>query len=321
MTASTTLPAIVVQIEGSVRTSTVDDFRNAAMEYVGSIRTDLTTDHDFAEAEGMAKWCKKAEKEIKAAKEQAMAQAADINAVFETLDEVADAIRKKRLDLERQVKAQKATLKQAAIDSAMAELGRYVADMETRLDGLRLPPVQERRRDIQAAGKNKRTLRTLNKSIDAALSSIKSDYQAAYQVMSANAATLRTHHEYSFLFSDAQNHADKAPDEFENLVDVRIAQHKESEAARLEAEREKIRAEEHAKAETQASTTPPPEHPDLDSPAAAATFEEQMQTIMSSFTALIEHMGQDEFLQNCGLTTSDYERIKQTWRDRLGVTL
>jgi len=290
------------------------------MEYVDTISTDLQTDDDFANAEGVSKWCKNAEKKIKTVKEQAMTQAADINAVFSLLDEVSAALRDKRLSLDRQVKALKEIRKQEATDKAMTELTEHVNKMESTLDGLKLPSAREQQSDFATAAKGKRTLYSVHASLDAALRTAKSGYQAKYQVMFANVTTLRANDEWSFLFADAQHYADKAPDDFENLVKVRIREHQEAEKVRLEAERDTIRAEERAKveAEMQPTTAPAPDLPDTE-PATPATFEDRMQKIMFAFTALVDRMGREEFLKTCGLSVADYEEIKQAWRDNLGV--
>ena len=73
-----------------------------------------------------------------------------------------------------------------------------------------------------------------------------------------------------------------------------------------------------AEAEMQPTTAPEPDLPDTE-PATPATFEDKMQTIMFSFTTLVDRMGREEFLKTCGLSAADYEEIKQAWRDNLGV--
>ena len=56
-----TLPALIVKVEGSVLETNIDAYRSTALEYVESINTALNNDDDFAEAEGVVKWCGDAE--------------------------------------------------------------------------------------------------------------------------------------------------------------------------------------------------------------------------------------------------------------------
>ena len=60
-------------------------------------------------------------------------------------------------------------------------------------------------------------------------------------------------HGYSFLFADIATLCLKPAEDFQNTVTARITTHEAQEAARLESEREKIRAEEQAKAQREAA--------------------------------------------------------------------
>ena len=64
-----------------------------------------------------------------------------------------------------------------------------------------------------------------------------------------NLATLDAHKEHAFLFNDIASLAMKAPDDLQNVIKLRIAEHQAEQGRKLEAEREKIRKEEQAKAE------------------------------------------------------------------------
>jgi hypothetical protein len=330
------LPDLVVEIDGVVRRANVEDYRAAALEYVNSIKTDLQTDDDFIDAASVSKWCKNAEKKIKTVKASAMAQASEINAVFSALDEISAALRDKRLTLDKQVKAQKATRKQEAFAAAMSDLITFVAELESTLDGLKLPEPVEHKQDLEAAAKNKRTLSSLRSSLAAAVRAAKADYKEQHQVMLANVATLQDHRSHAFLFSDAQKHINKAPDDFANLVKVRITDHIEAEKQRLQAEREKIREEERAKiiAESMPSLSPASDAMGDQSGGQAAEHiaadaaqhlgppencSNDMQTIMYELTKLAAERGFGEFLSQCGLSAADYEAIKIRWRETLGV--
>jgi hypothetical protein len=87
-----------------------------------------------------------------------------------------------------------------------------------------------------------------------------------------NLATLRElATEHTFLFPDTAQIVQKLPDDLTLLVKGRIAEHAAKEAARLEAEREKIRAEETARLER--------EHAARERAAAAAAQREAAEAI------------------------------------------
>ena len=66
---------------------------------------------------------------------------------------------------------------------------------------------------------------------------------------SSSVATLDEHKDHAFLFNDVASLAMKAPDDLQNVIKLRIAEHQAEQQRKLEAEREKIRREEQAKAE------------------------------------------------------------------------
>ena len=238
-----TLPALVVKVEGAVLETNIDAFRDAALVFVEKINTTLATDDDFAEAEGVVKWCGDAEKKIKAVKESAMEQAADINAVFTALDEISSSLRDKRLSLNKQVKAQKETRKREVIDEAMAELTTHVDGLNAKLDGFSLDDPSSIERDLEKAAKGKRTIATLEKAIAKVVKDAKSEYAATHKLIVANAKALAAHEDHAFLFADAAAHIESPVDEFTALVKARIAEHEEAEKERLEALKKEVREE------------------------------------------------------------------------------
>jgi predicted enzyme related to lactoylglutathione lyase len=251
------LPALVVKVEGTVRETNIDAYRDAALARIESINTALATDEDFVEAEGVVKWCGDAEKKIKEVKAAAMEQAADINAVFTALDEISGALRDKRLSLNKQVKAQKEERKQDAIESAIGSLVAHVEELSGKLDGFTLPAPDKYEDELTAAAKGKKTLKTLNKALDKVIDAAKAEYTETHARMTKNAAVLDDHKDHAFLFADADDLVALPEAELAELVKTRIAEHEEAEQARLEREREslreEVREEERAKLEEEAA--------------------------------------------------------------------
>jgi len=105
------LPALVIQVEGRVVASNLETWRAGALGMIRAFNRRLVTDQDFADAERVVKWAKIAEEQLEAAKRAALAQAADVEALFRTVDDVKSELRSLRLDLEMLIKARKTTIR------------------------------------------------------------------------------------------------------------------------------------------------------------------------------------------------------------------
>lgn len=87
-----------------------------------------------------------------------------------------------------------------------------------------------------------------------ALTSAKAEMSALAERLEANRKHLvQADGDWIALFADFATVGAKAEEDFQALAALRINQHKQAEAARLEAERERIRAEEAAKLHAQAA--------------------------------------------------------------------
>ena len=107
--------------------------------------------------------------------------------------------------------------------------------------------------DFGAAIKGKRTVESLRDAINTTLANAKIESNATADKIQINMGTLRDlAGAHTFLFPDTAQIVLKAGDDFTALVKLRIAEHDAKEAARLEAERTRIRAEEQTKAEAAA---------------------------------------------------------------------
>lgn len=53
------LPALLIEMSGTVTSSNLAEFKTHALEVLGSINRNLKTDQDFADAEKTVKWCKR----------------------------------------------------------------------------------------------------------------------------------------------------------------------------------------------------------------------------------------------------------------------
>src|SRR5690625_391524 len=114
-----TLPvALEIEVKGEVVVSNADEFRAMVRTWIEGFNTGLIEDEDFARAEQDVKRLKEAESEIKAAKERALEQAEQVNALFAVLDETSEEVRQARVPLERQIKARREEIKSEILDEA-----------------------------------------------------------------------------------------------------------------------------------------------------------------------------------------------------------
>lgn len=247
------LPALVVQTRGEVVQSNLPAFQVAATEFIAKIKTDLKTDEDFANAEATVKFCEKAEKDLELTKAAVLGQAATIDDVMRTIDNISGQLRAKRLALGKLVEKRKTEIKETILSTARLAYSAHVDALEAEIKPIRLVQISP---DFAGAMKNKRTLASLNDAVDTLLASAKiatsqtaADYRAKQTWCKEHAAG------YGFLFMDMQQIIVKAADDFQLLVTTRIADHKRAEEAKAEAERARIREEERVKAEAAAAET------------------------------------------------------------------
>ena len=150
---------IILKINSQVVASNLDDFAASVKAEIAKIKTDLTTDEDFAAAEKQVKELKEAETAIKAAKEAALADAEDVRKLLATADEIAALLAETRLTLDKQVKAAKERVKGEITGRCREALLAQINKADERIAAtLRLVCTQtEINADIDAAAKGKKT--------------------------------------------------------------------------------------------------------------------------------------------------------------------
>ena len=244
------LPSLSIQLRGEVTQTNLPDFKLAADSFIANIKTDLQTDEDFANAEETVKFCDETERKLEAAKSAALAQTASIDEVMRTIDFIKESIRSKRLTLEKLVKTQKDVIKKQIIDVGYKKCLDYIFQIDPLFKGLdfsALAPIQ--RNLFELACKNKRTLSSLQNSVDAEVIAIKTNLDALAANVKNNLAQLPAD---LSLFRDLQQIITKQPEDFKLLVDYRLEEQarKEKEAAEraIEAERQRLEKEAQAKA-------------------------------------------------------------------------
>lgn len=247
--APETLPALRIEVTGAVTASNLAEFKETALTAIRSVNRALQTDQDFADAAKAVKWCEDVETRLKAAKEHALSQTADIDALFKALDDIGAEAKAVRLDLSKLMTKRNVEVKEEAVMAARRALDDHIAAVNAEIAPMRIQPVAA---DFAGAIKGLRSIASMQDALDTTLATAKigADTQARNIRANINAFE-QAASGFEFLFSDLSQIIHKHADDFGLLVRSRIDKHKTDEAARLEKERERIRAEEAAKLEAQ----------------------------------------------------------------------
>lgn len=267
------LPALSVQVQGMVTASNLKAFEESARATLAKINTDLQTDEDFSTAEKTVKFCKDVEGRLDAAKENVLGQMQTVDEVVRSIDAIKEETRQIRLKLDKAVKEQKESRKAEILKAANEALQKHLCDLENSLEkesgGLRVPVSYQVKGDFAGAMKGKKTISSLKSACDDELARAKIQANEAADLIRANIQQLNEHTaDYKFLFSDFDFICMKPADDFAAIVKSRIADHKEAEQKKLDAERQRIREEEEAKAK-KAAAKPEPVNPVKDAPATS----------------------------------------------------
>lgn len=241
------LPSVFVQATGMVTASNLAEFKEAATAFIAKIKTELTTDEDFANAEATVKFCKDAETNLESAKASVLAQMSTVDEVVRTLDHIAAQLRDKRLMLDKLVKSEKEARKLAIVSKAGIDFSAHVESLEAETQPIKLAVA---RPDFGGAMKGLKKLSAMQEAVDTALRDGKfAADQAAKDVRAKLAWCKESSAGYDFLFNDlSQLIANNGMEAFQAIVTNRIDKHRADEAEKEEATRQRIHAEEEAKA-------------------------------------------------------------------------
>lgn len=241
------LPALRVEVTGKVVSSNLAEYKEHALAVFKGINRTLETDQDFADAEKVVKWCGDVEARLQSTKEQALSQTASIEELFNAIDDISAEAKRTRLELDKLVKARKEQIREEIVTEGRGALAAHIASLNTRLGKPYMPTISA---DFGGAIKGKRTVESLRDAVNTTLAHAKIQANEIADRIQVNLNTLREQaKDHGFLFSDSAALVLKDSEHVAVLVKQRIADHQQAEAARLEAERERIRAEEAARLE------------------------------------------------------------------------
>lgn len=245
------LPALRIDVTGMVTASNLEGFKAVALRTIGAIKTTLTTDQDFLDAEQTVKWCGNVESSLAAAKQHALSQTESIDRLFRTIDEISEQARTVRLKLEKLVKSEKEARKEQIVMQAQRSLDDHITELNRELGANYLQRVAG---VFAPVIKGLKSLDSMQDKVQAELARQITDANAKRDCFKANRKHLvQDDGDWIALFPDFATVGTKAAEDFQALAALRIGQHKEAEAKRLEAQREQIRKEEAARLEREAA--------------------------------------------------------------------
>lgn len=248
------LPAVTIQVSGQLSLCNLSDVTPLFDKFLAGANTSLVTDDDFANGEATAKFSRATAKNLKLKAKEVVDQISSVSEAVRTLELYADAFNALGLKLEKLVVSEKQSRKAAISLDAMNLYIEHLCALEVEIDPIRMSIDSP---DFAAAMKQKSTIASLQNAVNSALANHKIKADAMAKDIRAKLAWFKTSAaEYDFLFRDLQTIIHKPIDDLTLAVERRITDHKAAEAAKLEAERERIRAEEEAKAEAKGHASP-----------------------------------------------------------------
>ncbi|XJC77655.1 YqaJ viral recombinase family protein [Delftia tsuruhatensis] len=246
------LPTLAVQMHGSLQVvNNLPAFGDALRSFIDKMVPKPATDQEFADAEAECRMLKDAEKALDAGEASALAQIEDVELFRRTVADLRNLARSTRLAREKLVAAEKDSRKAQIVASAQANLDQHIAALnQQRLGANWIPRVAG---GFAEAIRGKKSLDNMRDAIAVVLTNAKADANALAGRLEANRQHLRQDDgDWIALFADFAAVGGKAPEDFQALAALRIGQHRQAEAKRLEAERARIRQEEQQRADAEA---------------------------------------------------------------------
>lgn len=304
------LPALRLEVTGAVTFSNLPQFKAHALDVIGGIKTELSSDQDFADAEATVKWLKDVEDKLNQAKQQAMSQTESIDELFRAIDEIAAQASRTRLYLDKKVKEEKESRKFELVQSYQSELDDHCAALNNRLG--KLLPRQVG--NFAAVIKGLKTLASMRDKLGAELARCKVDADALAMVIMDNMKLLaKQTEEHKLLFSDLTAICTKPQEDFAAIVTARIAKAEEAaEAARKAAEAREA-AQSAAPAPAQVIEAPAP----VSAPAAIQMQAEDTGRTMNlgKINAALGFIVTADFLAGLGIHPVRQEKAAKLYRE------
>jgi len=250
----TSLPVITFNVTGTEIATNIGDCLEHVKELAqAEMSKVLETDQDFANKDQLNKDVKKARSALKEIVGKVRGEFVSYSQFEEVAQEMDGVLQKMQSHGEKQVKQAKEAKKQAILDDAARDLELHFVECNAKISPMYVQNIINVQPDWTGAMKNKRTIESLTNAVNEELAKWKVEINQVIDRVVPNLQYLRDNaEEYKFLFSDAQQLVNQYPEPFQAIVKSRIADHKQAEEERLEAERQRIEREAKEKAEREA---------------------------------------------------------------------
>jgi hypothetical protein len=223
---------LIIRLKGEVQSSNFEEWKNELIARLRSVNTELVLDEDFVRAGDQVKAFKNAESMLKEAKQSAIAQAADIQRLFGSIDVVAEETRQVRLALERQIRTRKQEIKERMIEGAINAVHAAIAVQSLAFQSLDHGRFFDRAR-FDAAAKGKSTSSSLARALESLVREIEQEIGEEGLRVADNIAILDgIADEYRMLFQDRGQLIQLSKSELRLTIDKRIMLFKEDTGAR-----------------------------------------------------------------------------------------
>ncbi|AHG72983.1 hypothetical protein X781_8350 [Mannheimia sp. USDA-ARS-USMARC-1261] len=242
---------LILKTESKVLTTNLKNFEEQANQYLATLTSTFETDDDFAKAKEEVKELKEIEDKIRNAIKQT--QNGEIAELIATAESIAERFRQERLERDKLVKAKETEIKKQIADKAIEKIAETrnklvkLSDISLALE-ITMPKHSIAKR-IEEAQKNKRTIDSLTKAVNAEEASIISEMSAEIGRLTERLDQINA--KSAYLFPDAVKLI-AAQDDLAPIIQQRIAEEEQREAeikakaeqeAKAKAEAEKIQAE------------------------------------------------------------------------------
>lgn len=263
------LPALVVNVQGELSVGgNIAEWRASAEKWLAKAPSEFKTDQDFANADTFGKACGEAEARLDVVMAQAMAGSKPLEDLMISVKAIQAQFAEKRLALERVVKFQKESIKTKAVTKAATDLMDYLQGVNKDLGGTYLPTISGK---FAEAIKGKRSLTSMQASLDAELANCKLTAETIAKKIRTNLSSLKTEdQDHTALFPDLKTVVTKEPDDFAAILQNRVTAHQ----AAIDKAAEKATADALAKA----AAAPPP------APAAAPAQQTHLHPVSHGST-------------------------------------
>ncbi|MBT2326071.1 hypothetical protein J7E62_27460 [Variovorax paradoxus] len=230
-TAREALPALVIEAKGEVTAGNLDEYKANALAVLATIPGKPATDLEFINAKQDATFCRDVQESMAQAKTFVLGRMTTIDEAIKAIDHIAESYRRKAIDLETAVEAEEKRRKQQMVIDAGNTLRAHVEALNARIGKPYMPVTTA---DFAGAIKSKRTVASMQDAIDYTLANAKIAANATADRIDANLKHLATEAaDHSALFPDVASLVLKQQDDFEALVQFRVADFKAKEAAKV----------------------------------------------------------------------------------------